>query len=158
MLLLPLALLIGSLDDPIPTRAGSASEIIRARYEVDLIGRSHAVFALPAGPRTITSFQWSPAPDAPDNWKAARLRLVWDGDDLESPGVCLPLGEFVTSSQKDDELDVKTSRHFMNRQRMPYRRSGRLVLDAEGPVRGSLLLITEPGATILDEQGYLRRF
>src|SRR5690606_1916884 len=45
---------------------------------------------------------------------------------------------------------------FINRRPMPYRRGGRLVIDAEGPVRGSIRLDAGPGGSDLDDRGYLR--
>jgi hypothetical protein len=147
--MVPLFVGIGLLGTPGLQVSPAEGEAIQARYEVDLLGKSRVIFALPPGPRTIQAFRWVPAPNSSDTWKSARLRLVWDGDEPELAGVDVPLGHFVRT---DDERPAP----FVNRRAMPYRRHGRLVLDAEGPVRGSLRLETVPGATTLDDRGYLR--
>ncbi|MEW4569845.1 hypothetical protein AB1L88_18425 [Tautonia sp. JC769] len=149
MSIVPLLAGIGLLGTPGSQASPAEGEVIQARYEVDLLGRSRVIFALPPGPRTITAFRWVPDPDSPDSWESARLRLVWDGDDPERAGVDVPLGQFART---DDDRPGS----FVNDRAMPYRRLGRLVLDAEGPVRGSLRLETVPEATILDDRGYLR--
>ncbi|WP_169974758.1 hypothetical protein [Tautonia rosea] len=151
MSIVPLLFSLGMLGTSAPQGAPAQGEVITARYEIDLLGRSRVVFALPPGPRTIQAFRWMPASDSSEIWKSARLRLIWDGDDLERAGVDVPLGRFVSPGDGDDPPT-----EFENRRAMPYRRNGRLVLDAEGPVRGSLRLQTAPEASKLDNQGYLR--
>ncbi|RUL83192.1 hypothetical protein [Tautonia sociabilis] len=154
MLLPTLATAIGLLaaDDPGPPRPRASAGPILARYEVDLVGLSRAVFALPDGPRTIRSLRWIPAPGSTDSWRSARLRLIWDGDDLDSPGVDLPLGLLLSP----EPGAAGGGSLLVNRRPMPYLRSGRLVIDAEGPVRGSFRLDTRPGAEVLRTRGYLR--
>lgn len=149
MAILPLLLTLGIPGNHGLQSSPSEGDAINARYEVDLLGKSRVVFALPPGPRTIRSFRWFPASGSSDSWKSARLRLVWDGDDPERAGVDVPLGRFVRT---DDDLPAE----FVNHRLMPYRQTGRLVLDAEGAVRGSIRLETAPGATALDDRGYFR--
>lgn len=149
MSILPLLLTLGILGNLGLQDAPAEGEVINARYEVDLLGKSRVVFALPPGPRTIRTFRWVPASGSSDSWKSARLRLVWDGDNPERAGVDVPLGRFVRT-------DADLPAEFVNHHVMPYRRTGRLVLDAEGAVRGSLRLETAPGAITLDDRGYLR--
>lgn len=142
---------IGMLG-PAPSRAALDGEgdRIRARYGVDLVGRSQAVFALPKGPTTVRSFRWTPEEDAPDGaWRSARIRLVWDGDDPEEAGVDLPLGRLVTPGEGEES-------HYVNMRAMPYRKSARLVIDAGGEVRGMVEIVTGPGTAEDRERGYLR--
>ena len=120
--------------------APSPGEAVHARYAIDLDGRSEAIFALPKGPRTIRHFRWEPEPGTPSEvWRSARLRLVWDGDDPEEAAVDLPLGAFVTPPEGDREGA------FINRRAMPYRRSGRIVIEADGPVRGTFRVVADAG-------------
>ena len=112
--------------------APATGEVVHARYAIDLDGRSEAIFALPKGPRTIRLFRWEPELGTPpDVWRSARLRLVWDGIDPEEAAVDLPLGAFVTAPKG------RRGGPFINRRAMPYRRSGRIVIEAIGPVRGT---------------------
>jgi len=157
MAIVSLVLGVGILGLP----SGSATAdgepgAIRARYEGDLVGQAQATCALPAGPRTIRRFVWVPDPEAPGAWRSARLRLIWDGDDPDRAGVDVPLGRFVSPvpERADADRDGSASpRRFVNRRSMPYRRSGRLVIEAEDPVRGAFRLDVEAG---LGSRGYLR--
>ena len=128
-------------------------ESIRALYVVDLVGRGRATFALPEGRRTIGRFAWVPDPEAPGSWRSARLRLVWDGDDPDGAGVDVPLGRFVATRTAAGGGAPAT---YVNRRPMPYRRGGRLIIDAEAPVRGTFRLDLGPGGPDLDGRGYLR--
>lgn len=155
-LVLSLAIAIGPTPSPPPQGGPPEVEAIHARFEVDLIGRSRAVFALPPGPRVIERFRWVPDPDSPGPaWRAARLRIVWEGDDPEEAAVDLPLGRFV--SPVEGRQDAPDGPILANDRPMPYRERARLVLDAEGPIRGSFRidsgpLGTHPGPT---PRGYL---
>lgn len=133
-----------------PAAGGRDDGPIRARYVVDLAGRSAATYTLPAGPWTIRRVVWVPEPGSPDDWRSARLRFVWDGDEPEAAGVDLPLGLLLTEDRGDRPTRYRSGRS------MPYRRGGRLLLDAEAPVRGVLRLDLEPGGEMVDERGYFR--
>ena len=133
-----------------PAAEGRDDGPIRARYVVDLAGRSAATYTLPAGRWTIRRVVWLPEPDLTDAWRSVRLRFVWDGDEPEAAGVDLPLGLLLTDDRGDRPTRYQTGRS------MPYRRGGRLLLDAEAPVRGVLRLDLEPGGDMVDERGYFR--
>ncbi|QDV33000.1 hypothetical protein [Tautonia plasticadhaerens] len=153
-LVLSLAIAIGPTPPPPPQRGAPEVEVIHARFEVDLIGRSRAVFALPAGPRVIKRFRWVPDPDSPGPaWRAARLRIAWEGDDPEGAAVDLPLGRFVEPVEgRRDDPDGPV---LANERPMPYRERARLVLDAEGPIRGSFRIDSGPVGPALQDRGYL---
>jgi hypothetical protein len=156
MFLVPLVIALGSPCSPPDREDGAGADLIHARYEVDLLGKGRAVFALPAGRRAIQGFRWIPAPDSPGSWRSARIRLVWDGDDPGRAGIDLPLGHFVLpepDEQGDGEANAPV---LINRRAMPYRSGGRLVIDADGPIRGSFRVDSGPIGTDFEPRGYLR--
>jgi hypothetical protein len=154
MFLVPLVIALGSSCSPLDREDGPVTEVIHARYEVDLLGKGRAIFALPAGHRSIRGFRWVPDPDSSDSWQTARIRLVWDGDDPELAGIDLPLGRFVLPEpDKNGKMNASV---LINRRPMPYRSGGRLILDADGPIRGSFRVDSGPIVPGSEFRGYLR--
>ena len=49
------------------------------------------------GSGTIRSLEILATPQTVDSWRTARLRLVWDGDDVSEPSVDASLGLFTSS-------------------------------------------------------------
>jgi hypothetical protein len=129
-----------------------------ARYPVEALGRSTLVFELPAGPRTIRALEVVPTAATARAWAATRLRLVWDGDEDDPPGVDLPLGlacgRVEGSAPYRSLLTGQTDDGWYNRAPMPYRRQARLRLDAPGPIRGLIRVITVP--EVDPDAGYFR--
>lgn len=126
----------------------------RADYAVDAIARTSLTFALPDGPRTIRSLEVQPTAETADAWRRARLRLIWDADDAETAGVDAPLGyafgQAFGSAPYASLLVGQTASGWYLHAPMPYRRSARLRLDTEQPIRGTVRVLTtlkvDPGA------------
>ncbi|MGE3819821.1 MAG: DUF2961 domain-containing protein [Isosphaeraceae bacterium] len=131
-----------------------------AEYPLEVGARSSALFLLPTGPRTIRSFEIGPSPETADAWKTARLRLIWEGDDPESPGVDLPLasmfgryGELgISGSLMLDQSEGGSS--WRSRFPMPYRVQGMLRIDTERPLKGRIRLRSVAGVD--RDAGYFR--
>jgi hypothetical protein len=120
-----------------------------AEYAVEALGHSTLLFELPPGPRTIRSFEIRPAPTTAGAWRGVRLRLGWDTDDPARWAVDVPLGlafgHAEGSSAYQSVLVGQSDRGWSNRFPMPYHRRGRLRLDSEQPLAGTLRVVSLPG-------------
>lgn len=130
-----------------------------AEYRVDVERRATQVFELPAGPRTIRSFEILAAPQTTEAWRAARLRLVWDGDSLGQPSVDVPVGFFFVQTERammpHASLIVShREQRWSNRFPMPYRRGAKLQIDSDEPLNGMIRIRTLAGVD--PSAGYLR--
>ena len=133
-------------------------QVEEAEYPVDGSERSTHLYALPAGPRTIRSLDAIIDPKTTENWRTARLRIVWEGDDLSQPGIDLPVSEFFAQAARSfpyrSLMAGANENVWSNRFPMPYRARALLQIDAQGPIKGAIRVRTvrgrEPGA------GYLR--
>jgi hypothetical protein len=129
-----------------------------AEFRVEGLARSTHLFLLPDGPRTVRSFEVIPDPDTADAWRSARLRLSWDGDDPDRPGVDLPAG--VLFGQAFEVAPFATvlaggdAAGWYGRFPMPYRRQALLKIDAGAPIKGVLRVRTTPG--VEPNAGYFR--
>ncbi|MDR3637909.1 MAG: DUF2961 domain-containing protein [Isosphaeraceae bacterium] len=129
-----------------------------AEYLVDGTDRSSRLFALPAGPRTIRSFDIVLDPKTTENWRAARLRIVWEGDDPADAAVDVPFSEFFGLLERGltyrSLLTGENEHVWSNRFPMPYERGATVVIDAEGPIRGVVRVRTLKERSA--DAGYLR--
>jgi hypothetical protein len=140
--------------DPAAADRGPAET---SEYVVDGIARNTHRFLLPAGPRTIRALEIEPAAGLSDAWRAARLKLTWDGDD-GAPGVDLPvafavgLGPGTAPSQS--LLAGQTGSTWSNRFPMPYRQEAFLQIEAETAIHGTIRVRTVRG--IVPDGAYFR--
>ncbi|HMB07913.1 MAG TPA: DUF2961 domain-containing protein [Isosphaeraceae bacterium] len=129
-----------------------------AEYRIEVEARSTQVFSLPAGPRTIRSFEVVSARGTADAWRAARLRLTWEGDDPARAGVDLPLGDAfgppARGAPSHSVLVGRDGESLYSHLPMPYRRQASLRLDSERPLAGAIRLLTVRG--VVPDAGYFR--
>ncbi len=127
-------------------------QVEEAEYPVDGSEQSTHLFALPAGPRTIRSLDAIIDPKTTENWRTARLRIVWDGDDIAHPDIDLPVSEFfeqaVHSFPYRSLMAGANENVWSNRLPMPYREGGSLQIDARGPIKGAIRVRTVRGAEL----------
>jgi D-arabinan exo alpha-(1,3)/(1,5)-arabinofuranosidase (non-reducing end) len=128
-----------------------------APYEVEGLSHSTHEYGLRAGPATIRSIEVVPARGTEDAWKAARLRLAWDTDNTEEPGVDLPLGHafgWVEGSSPYQSLLLgQNEGTWYDRFPMPYRRQAIVRIDTEKPLKGTIRVWTTDG--IYPDAGFL---
>jgi D-arabinan exo alpha-(1,3)/(1,5)-arabinofuranosidase (non-reducing end) len=122
----------------------------KADYTIDAIGHTSLTFELPDGPRTVRSLEFVPTDDTAEAWRSARLRLLWETDEPAEAGVDLPIGYAfgqAFGSQPYRSLVVgQADRTWYLRFPMPYRRQALVRLDTELPIRGTLRVLSVPGA------------
>jgi len=147
-----------------PERKGSAppaaGELEPAGYVVEAGARSTQVFLLPPGPRTVRALEVVPTPATADAWRAARLRLTWEGDDPDPglAGVDLPLG--LAFGRAGGVPPVESAAvgtagpAWVNRFPMPYRTGALLRVDSDAPIEGRIRVVTSRGAAA--DAGYFR--
>ncbi|HEV3122013.1 MAG TPA: DUF2961 domain-containing protein, partial [Isosphaeraceae bacterium] len=130
----------------------------QAEYVVDLIPRASATFELPGGPRTLRSLEVIPAAGTSDAWRSARLRLSWDTEIAGPAGVDLPLGyafgQALGSAPYQSVLIGQNGEAWYLRFPMPYRQRGTLRIDTMRRIKGSLRVVSVPGADA--NAGYFR--
>ena len=133
-------------------------QLQEAEYPVEGSERSTQLFALPPGPRTIRSLDAIIDPKTTENWRKARLRLVWEADDVSQSAIDLPMGEFFAQAPRSLPYRAlmagANENVWSNRFPMPYRGRALLQIDADGPIKGAIRIRSvrgaEPGA------GYFR--
>lgn len=130
-----------------------------AEYPVDAERRATQVFELPAGPRTIRSFEILATPQTAEAWRSARLRLIWDGDSVAQAGVDAPAGFFYVQTERammpHASLIVShREQRWSSRFPMPYQRGAKLQIDSDEPISGKIRVRTLPGVD--PSAGYFR--
>ena len=121
-------------------------QIEDAEYTVDGTELSTRLFALPAGPRTIRSFDVIIDPKTVDNWRTARLRIVWEGSDPANAAIDLPMSQFFALPERGltyrSLLTGENEHIWSNRFPMPYLRGAAVMIDAKGRIKGAVRVRT----------------
>lgn len=127
-----------------------------ATYQVEGLARSSHEYGHRGPPATIRSLEITPDQGTEEAWKAARLRLIWDSDDIDAAAVDMPLGHAFGCVEGADAYQSlalgQINGTWYNRFPMPYRRQFILRIDAEKPIKGTIRVRTAPG--VLDGAAY----
>lgn len=131
-----------------------------AEYAVESAARGTLVFLLPPGPRIVRALEVLPDPATAGAWRNARLRMTWEDDDPDPrlAGLDLPLGLAFGRAEglppAESVAVGTTGRSWVNRFPMPYRNLALLVIDAEQPLRGRIVVRSTRG--VAADAGYFR--
>ncbi len=128
-----------------------------AQYLVEGLAKSSHEYVLRAGPATIRSLEIVPAAGTEDAWHAARLRLVWDDDNIGDAAVDLTLGlafgRVEGAGPYESLLLGQRKGTWYNRFPMPYQRQALIRIDTAKPLKGTIRVRTVRG--IAPDAGYL---
>jgi hypothetical protein len=111
---------------------------------------------LPEGPQMVRAVYLSIKPEQFPNADDARLKIYWDG--ASEAAVDLPLSYFFCQSKQPSAfkslLAGANADNWYNFMTMPYRRSGKIKIQAAKPLDGTLSLLTTKLSSPSEDLGY----